>query len=89
MQIVGLYNVKYYFFKSEYNKLKWTYRLSVNDYRVAMFAKLYLALTGIIMKNLKSKRRSFHPYINDQSYLLSVTDERSDPNYRKASLSKL
>ena len=34
--------------------LKWTYGLSVNDYRVALLSNSYLASIGILMQSLKS-----------------------------------
>ena len=34
-------------------KLKWTYELSSNDYRVGTLSKSYLTVTGIIIQSLK------------------------------------
>ncbi len=54
--------------------LKWAYRHSCNDYRVATFSKLYLTTKGITMQSLKSWN---HRTIHELTKKLSVCDGRT------------
>ncbi len=53
-------------------------------YRVATLSKSYITSTGIIMQSLKQVNSNM-PKLTKK---LTVTDGRTDPNYRKASLFK-
>ena len=66
--------------------LKWRYGLFGKDYRVSTLSYSYLTVIGIIMQNFKIYR-TILTCLNWRKEL-TVTEGRTDPDYREASLLK-